>query len=82
MSKQISRQKADLQIFYPMILKQMSEQETKEYHLKRLERLSIESIKSLRGIPELQEPVYEQKVWLVRRLRGSKKLVQMARNVR
>lgn len=30
---------------YPIILKVMSDRETKEYHLKRLERLCLESIK-------------------------------------
>ena len=30
---------------YPIVLKIMSDQETKEYHLKRIERLCLESIK-------------------------------------
>lgn len=30
---------------YPIVLKQMTDSEAKEYHLKRLERLCLESIK-------------------------------------
>lgn len=29
---------------YPIMLKQMTDEETKEYHLKRLERLCLQSI--------------------------------------
>jgi hypothetical protein len=39
----------------------------KRYHRKRLSELSIES---LGQIPRLEEPTYDQKVWVVRRLRG------------
>ena len=31
--------------FYPIMLKQMTDEETKEYHIKRLERLCLQSIK-------------------------------------
>jgi hypothetical protein len=44
--------------------------ETKEYHRKKLYELSI---KSLGEIPQLEEPSYDQKAWVVRRMRDSKK---------
>jgi hypothetical protein len=31
------------ELFYPMMLKEMTDEESKEYHLKRLERLCLES---------------------------------------
>jgi hypothetical protein len=42
-------------------------QETKEYHRKRLADLSI---KSLGKIPELDEPNQEQKQWIQRKMKG------------
>jgi hypothetical protein len=64
----IRLQKQEIQ--YPMFLKVMSDQETKEYHLKKLERLSV---KALGEIPQLDEPTYEQKKWVLGRLRQSSK---------
>ena len=32
--------------FYPIMLKQMTDEETREYHIKRLERLCLQSIKN------------------------------------
>jgi hypothetical protein len=58
MIKQICRRKADSELGYSMVLKQMSDEEKKEYHLKRLKSLSE---KSLGEIPQLEEPTYEQK---------------------
>lgn len=31
--------------FYPIMVKQMTDEETREYHIKRLERLCLQSIK-------------------------------------
>jgi hypothetical protein len=39
----------------------------KQEHLKRLQELSE---KSLGEIPQLEEPSYEQKAWIVRRMKG------------
>ena len=38
-----------------------------EKALKRLEELSLKSINSLRDIPELEEPTYEQQEWMKRK---------------
>jgi len=43
----------------------MTDEETKEYHLKRLKYLSE---KSLGEIPRLERPSYEQKKWVLFRL--------------
>jgi hypothetical protein len=44
------------------------QEETKEYHLKKLYELSL---KSLGEIPQLNEPTEEQTEWAKRKLRGS-----------
>lgn len=59
-----------LEIQAPMMLKLMSHEETKEYHLKKLEKLSV---KSLGEIPQVQEPNEEKKQWVIRRMKGSSK---------
>ena len=46
-------------------LKVMTEEETKEYHLKKLYQLSLKSIGQL---PQLDKPTYDQKVWVLFRL--------------
>ena len=46
----------------------MTNEETKQYHLKRLEDLSLRSIGEK---PQLEEPTYEQKIWVLRRLKQS-----------
>lgn len=62
-SKNVNRLQR-LEIQYPMMLKVMSDQETKEYHLKKLEQLSL---KSLGEIPDIDKPNEEQKQWLRRK---------------
>jgi hypothetical protein len=54
-----------LEIQYPMQVKQMTIEETKDYHRKKLYDLSI---KSLGEIPQLDEPIDEQKEWVLFRL--------------
>lgn len=46
------------------------DEEIKAYHRKKLYELSI---KSLGEIPQLEEPDYFQKPWVVRRMRGPAK---------
>jgi len=56
------------EIQHPMQVKLMTEQETKEYHRKKLYELSLNSIGE---IPQLNEPIDEQKEWVLFRLRQS-----------
>jgi len=58
---------APLQIQYPIQLKKMTDEETRDYHLKRLEQLSI---KSLGVILQLDEPTYDQKEWVLKTKAG------------
>jgi hypothetical protein len=44
----------------------MVDKETKEYHLKKLYELSL---KSIGEIPQLEDPSYEQKDWVIRKLK-------------
>lgn len=53
---------------FPMQLAQMTDEQTREYHLKKLYQLSL---KSLGQIPQLDEPTKEQNQWVERRMRGS-----------
>jgi hypothetical protein len=46
------------------------EDRDKEYHLKRLLELSL---KTVGAVPWLDEPSYEQKAWLIHRMRGSRR---------
>jgi len=46
----------------------MTIQEYKQYHLKKLYELSI---KSLGEIPQLGNPIKEQKQWIKRKLKGT-----------
>jgi hypothetical protein len=46
----------------------INEDETREYHLKKLFELSL---KSIGEIPQLEEPNQEQKEWFERRMKGS-----------
>ena len=50
-----------------MQLKQMTDEETKEYHLKKLYELSK---KSLGQIPQLEDPNEEQKQWVKRKMKA------------
>jgi hypothetical protein len=50
---------------FPIMLCKMTDEETKEYHLKRLKELSD---KSLGEIPQLDEPTEEQSKWMHFRL--------------
>jgi len=45
-----------------------TDEETREFHRKRLLELSE---KSIGEIPQLEEPDYDQKAWLVRKMRRS-----------
>jgi hypothetical protein len=53
---------------YVVKCKQLTDEEIKEAHRKKLLELSL---KSLGEIPQLEEPDYEQKAWLVRKMRRS-----------
>lgn len=58
MTLQIPIRKPETQLFFPMQLKQMTDEETKEYHLKKLQELII---KSLEKNPKLEDPNEEQR---------------------
>jgi hypothetical protein len=60
-------QSQSLETQYPIMLKEMTLQEAKEYHLKKLYELSL---KSLGEIPQLEEPTDEQKEWVLRKLKA------------
>lgn len=80
MSKQIRRRKTDLEIFYPIVPKQMTDEETREYHLKKLHELSIPKMGELEfrvngSVWENDElvaerPKEEQEEWIKRRMIG------------
>jgi len=55
---------------FPIQVRVMTEEETKEYHVKKLYELSI---KSLGEIPQLGDPTDEQLQWVNRRMRASAK---------
>jgi hypothetical protein len=50
------------------MLNVMSVEEAKEYHLKKLEKLSEES---LAEVPQIDEPNEEQKQWINRKMKAS-----------
>jgi hypothetical protein len=54
---------------FPMQIKVMTVEETRQYHLRKLFDLSL---KSLGQILQLDEPTYEQKEWVLRRLKDNK----------
>jgi hypothetical protein len=58
-------QSLDLTVRFPILVKKMTEQETKGYHLKRLKQLSE---RPLGEIAQLEEPTDEQKEWVLSRL--------------
>jgi hypothetical protein len=62
--------KSSLQTLFSIQRKQMTEEQTKEYHLKKLSELSL---KSLGEIPRLEELTEEQRQWIEGRMRGSAK---------
>ena len=53
---------------YIVRTKQLTDEEIKAYHRKRLLELSL---KSIGEIPQLDEPDYYEKAWLVRKMRRS-----------
>jgi hypothetical protein len=54
-----------LEIIFPIQVKQMTKEETKDYHRKKLYDLSL---KSLGELAQLDEPTDEQKEWVLFRL--------------
>jgi hypothetical protein len=58
---------------YPIQIKMLTDTETKQYHLKRVQNLSEYS---LGVIPYLDEPTNEQKEWVLHRLKEPAKYWQ------
>ena len=58
---------SSLVLLFPIQLKQMTDEETKEYHLKKLFELSSKSAKQKR---QLEEPTEEQNRWIERNLKA------------
>ena len=58
-------QSLDLTIQFPIQVRKMTKQEIKDYHLKKLQKLSEQS---LGEIPKLDEPTNDQKKWILYRL--------------
>ena len=67
MVAQLLAHSQSLQLQFPIQIRMMTEEETKEYHLKRLLELSS---KSQGKIPQLEEPNEEQREWLERRMKA------------
>ena len=59
---------SSLCLLFPIQLKQMTDEETKEYHLKKLFELSSKSAKQK---PQLEDPTEEQEQWINRRMSRS-----------
>jgi hypothetical protein len=59
--------------FFPIQVKVMTDEELKQYHRKKLYELSLNS---LGEIPQLDEPTYEQKRWVLHRLKQPAKYWQ------
>jgi hypothetical protein len=55
-----------LEIIFPIQVKQMTKEETKDYHRKKLYDLSL---KSLGELAQLDEPTEEQEEWVLHRLK-------------
>jgi len=66
-----------LQLQFPMQLKVMTKQETREYHLKKLYELSI---KTIGEIAELVKPNQEQKQWIDYKLKHSNAWAKLSEN--
>jgi len=49
------------------MLKVMTDEETKQYHRKKLYELSL---KSIGGVPQLDEPTYEQSRWVEHKMKA------------
>jgi hypothetical protein len=64
--RRIETESRILEIQYPMQVKQMTKEETKDYHRKKLYDLSL---KSLGELAQLDEPTEEQKEWVLHRLK-------------
>ena len=47
------------------------DEQTKEFHRKKLRESIKRSQESLRDIPELEDPSFEQQEWIKRRMKGS-----------
>jgi hypothetical protein len=68
------------ELFYPMMLKQMTDEETKEYNLEKLFELSKLERSKIEyrvdgsiwkdGKPITEEPNQEQKQWIQRKMKG------------
>jgi len=67
MTQFIHNQEPTLELHFQIMLKVITDEETKEYHLKKLYELSI---KSLGKIPQLEDPTYEQKQWFIRKMKA------------
>jgi hypothetical protein len=64
----IHNQKSTLELHFPIMLKVMTDEETKKYHRRKLFELSL---KSLGQIPLLDDPSEDQLEWVNRRMHGS-----------
>jgi hypothetical protein len=53
---------------YVVKCKPKTDEEIKEYHRKRLYELSL---KSLGEVPQLEDPDYDQKAWIIRKMKRS-----------
>lgn len=49
------------------MLKVMTDEETKKYHLKKLYKLSLKSIGEK---PQLEKPTYDQKEWVIQKMKA------------
>jgi hypothetical protein len=56
----IRKEETQTELFFPMQLKQMTDKETKEYHLKRLHELILKSLEKNPRV-ELEDPNEEQR---------------------
>ena len=80
MSKRVPRRRTESEIFYPIMLKQMTDEETREYHLKKLHELSSPKMGELEFRVDgsiwkndevvAERPTGEQEKWIKRRMAG------------
>ena len=55
---------------YAVRTKQLTDEQTREYHRKRLYELSL---KTIGVVPWLDDPTNEQKEWFIQRMKGSRR---------
>ena len=55
---------------YTVRTKQLTDEEIREYHRKRLYELSL---KTIGAVPWLDEPTDDQKQWFIHRMKGSRR---------